>query len=150
MTPSALVASLTGRGAKLSARDGRLVIDAPAGTVTPDDRAELARLKAAVLALLAAGPELPSWPPRPAELAGWPVESREKWGRRANELEDAGLDWRSAERQAFGEVKAERSAGGVHIAAALPPVEPPTVEPEAPADEVYRPRAEAVLPLAVA
>jgi hypothetical protein len=37
-------------------------------------------------------------------VADWPVESRERWGRRANELEAAGLPWRDAETQAFIEV----------------------------------------------
>jgi hypothetical protein len=39
-----------------------------------------------------------------AVIAGWSIESRERWGRRANELEDAGLAWRDAEAQAFVEV----------------------------------------------
>jgi hypothetical protein len=37
-------------------------------------------------------------------VAGWPVEWRERWGRRANELEESGLSWRDAETQAFVEV----------------------------------------------
>jgi hypothetical protein len=36
-------------------------------------------------------------------VAGWPDDWRERWGRRANELEDAGLSWRDAEAQAFVE-----------------------------------------------
>ena len=37
-------------------------------------------------------------------VSGWPVEWREQWGRRANELEETGLSWRDAEAQAFVEV----------------------------------------------
>ncbi len=37
-------------------------------------------------------------------VAGWSLESREQWGRRANELEETGLPWRDAETQAFVEV----------------------------------------------
>jgi hypothetical protein len=37
-------------------------------------------------------------------VAEWPVEWRERWGRRANALEDNGLSWRDAETQAFVEV----------------------------------------------
>jgi hypothetical protein len=37
-------------------------------------------------------------------LASWPEDWRERWGRRANELEEAGLSWRDAEAQAFAEV----------------------------------------------
>jgi hypothetical protein len=37
-------------------------------------------------------------------VAGWPEDWRERWGRRANELEEAGLSWRDAEAQAFVEV----------------------------------------------
>lgn len=37
-------------------------------------------------------------------VAGWSLENREQWGRRANELEETGLGWRDAEAQAFVEV----------------------------------------------
>jgi hypothetical protein len=37
-------------------------------------------------------------------VAGWSLENREQWGRRANELEDTGLSWRDAETQAFVEM----------------------------------------------
>jgi hypothetical protein len=37
-------------------------------------------------------------------VAGWSVEWRERWGRRANALEDNGLSWRDAEAQAFVEI----------------------------------------------
>jgi hypothetical protein len=39
-----------------------------------------------------------------AVVAVWPVEWRERWGRRANDLEENGLSWRDAESQAFVEV----------------------------------------------
>ena len=37
-------------------------------------------------------------------LSAWPDEWRERWGYRANALEEAGLSWRDAETQAFIEV----------------------------------------------
>jgi hypothetical protein len=37
-------------------------------------------------------------------VAEWPVEWRERWGRRANALEENGLSWRDAEAQAFVEI----------------------------------------------
>jgi len=37
-------------------------------------------------------------------VASWPVNWRERWGERANSLEDGGLSWRDAETQAFVEV----------------------------------------------
>jgi hypothetical protein len=37
-------------------------------------------------------------------VAGWPDVWRERWGRRANALEESGLSWRDAETQAFVEV----------------------------------------------
>jgi hypothetical protein len=37
-------------------------------------------------------------------VAEWPVEWRERWGRRANALEESGLSWRDAEAQAFVEI----------------------------------------------
>lgn len=46
-------------------------------------------------------------------VAAWSLESRERWGRRANDLEDTGLSWRAAETQAFVEVWNDlRRAGG--------------------------------------
>jgi hypothetical protein len=36
-------------------------------------------------------------------LATWPDSWRERWGRRANELEDSGIPWRDAEGRAFVE-----------------------------------------------
>src|SRR5947209_5210071 len=51
-------------------------------------------------------PETNSSTPLPHReaLANWPVEWRERWGFRANALEDAGLNWRDAEARAFVEV----------------------------------------------
>ncbi len=37
-------------------------------------------------------------------VASWPLEWRELWGQRANDLEETGLSWRDAETQAFVEV----------------------------------------------
>jgi hypothetical protein len=46
-------------------------------------------------------------------VAEWPVEWRERWGRRANALEEKGLSWRDAEAQAFidvwGDVRTQES-----------------------------------------
>jgi hypothetical protein len=43
------------------------------------------------------------------KIARWSDDWRERWGLRANALEDAGLPWRDAERQAFDELQRERS-----------------------------------------
>ena len=43
-------------------------------------------------------------------LATWPDPWRKQWGVRANELEDAGHDWREAERLAFDEVSGRPGA----------------------------------------
>jgi hypothetical protein len=65
----------------------------------------------------------PAWPTEPDNpddagqsphrlaLSRWPVEWRERWGHRANDLEDSGMNWRDAEIQAFIEVWNERRAG---------------------------------------
>jgi hypothetical protein len=37
-------------------------------------------------------------------VANWPIEWRERWGLRANSLEEDGLSWRDAETQAFVEI----------------------------------------------
>ena len=49
--------------------------------------------------------ELTPWTPRPKELASWPVDQRQQWGLRANQLQDEGVPWPDHERQAFLEVK---------------------------------------------
>ena len=51
-------------------------------------------------------------PPCRMALARWPDEWRERWGRRANALEDTGLPWHEAEAQAFVEIWNERRALG--------------------------------------
>lgn len=53
-----------------------------------------------------------SWPPRPAELAAWPIERRERWGRLANRMEDDGVPFPESERRAFHEIKAAAQAAG--------------------------------------
>jgi hypothetical protein len=52
----------------------------------------------------------PPWPPRPPELARWPVAWRAKWGLLANELESQGVPFPECERRAFDRLKAERGA----------------------------------------
>lgn len=49
-------------------------------------------------------------------LAAWPDEWRERWGRRANDLEEAGLSWRDAEGRAFVEVWSEWRASASVVA----------------------------------
>jgi hypothetical protein len=118
MTATALLEEAHRRGIVLTPRGDRLGIGGKAGAVTPELKAALKQFKPEVLGRLAAGnppaaaPE--PWPPRPAELADWPVPMRERWGRRSAELQDQGLSWRDAERRAFAEVKADfaTNAGG--------------------------------------
>jgi hypothetical protein len=58
-------------------------------------------------------------------LANWPDEWRERWGHRANALEDEGLDWQEAESRAFFEIQEERRAEqGIRSI----PLAPPNVE----------------------
>jgi hypothetical protein len=47
------------------------------------------------------------WPPRPSELALWPVKRRQRWGELANQLEDCGVPFPESERRAFEQIKAE-------------------------------------------
>ncbi len=42
-------------------------------------------------------------------VAQWSLEARQSWGDRANELQDHGLDWKTAERKAFEEAMKRRS-----------------------------------------
>jgi hypothetical protein len=47
------------------------------------------------------------WPPRPAELANWPLAWRERWGRLANDLEAQGTPFPQSEAEAFRQVKGD-------------------------------------------
>lgn len=120
-----LLVDLRARGAQVSAIDGQIAIHDRCGTVTAEDRAALAELKAEILELLATAgeiapsvPEMPApdpftpWYPWRAIVATWPVAWRRRWGRRANELEDSGQDWREVERIAFLEVSFSPGAPG--------------------------------------
>lgn len=54
-------------------------------------------------------PSPPQSLPWRRRVAGWPDDWRERWGRTANALEDAGLGWRDAEERAWAEtLKARR------------------------------------------
>src|SRR5512144_989443 len=53
---------------------------------------------------------LPEYPWR-EELPRWPDDWRERWGRRANELDEAGVPHPDDERHAYAEVLAEIEAG---------------------------------------
>ncbi len=106
MTLTELHARLDRLGITLSARGDRLHFEAPKGSMTPEIKAALATHKPALLALLSGVEQPAPWPPRPAELADWPVERREEWGRLANQLEDEGTPFPESERRAFDQVKA--------------------------------------------
>jgi hypothetical protein len=103
-------------GVKLSLR---LVVDAPAGVMTEEVMAALAAHKLRLLAML--GGESPApWPPRPAELASWPIAWREKWGRLANALQDQGVPWPGA--RATGVRSHQGRAGGIPDAGVINPI----------------------------
>ena len=42
-----------------------------------------------------------AWPPRPTELADWPIPRRQRWGELANAFEDQGVPFPESERRAF-------------------------------------------------
>jgi hypothetical protein len=127
MTLTELHALLGRLGVELTARGDRLHYRAPAGVLTRELKAALGRHKPALLATLArmddrpgpagsrasepaspAGPDGPGPPPADRgwrqAVATWPVEWRERWGRRANELQDRGEPWNVAEWIAYSEL----------------------------------------------
>jgi hypothetical protein len=55
----------------------------------------------------AGAPPVAPWPPRPAELATWPIAWRQRWGELANQNQDRGVPWPDHERQAFEQVEGE-------------------------------------------
>jgi hypothetical protein len=126
MMPSKLHATLGRPGDALTAGGDRPHHRAPAGALTEEPNAALAVHDRTLVATLAraddppdaagppvceptrpAGPDV--WGPPPADrgwhwtLALWPIPWREKWGHRANELQDAGATRAEAEWRAFCE-----------------------------------------------
>jgi hypothetical protein len=104
MTAADLLHGLRHLGVELTAEGNNLRLRGPASALTDDVCGLVRGRKEPLLSLLH------GWPPRPPELApaaagGWPDSHRERWGRRVAELEGAGLDWRTAERRAFEEVR---------------------------------------------
>jgi hypothetical protein len=65
-------------------------------------------------------------------VASWPTDWRERWGRRANELEDSGLPWRDAETQAFVELWNQLRQRPSAEPPAVAPVEVPEVPAQVP------------------
>jgi hypothetical protein len=121
------------RGMLLSPSAGKLVVEFN-GEMADSDRGLIRVHRDDLLALLeheATAPSEPAtWPPRSLELATWPVSWRERWGRLANRLEDGGMNWNDAEREAFRRLKAEKDAFG----AVNGPVE--HIEPHSPSTDV--------------
>lgn len=69
------------------------------------------------------------YPWRPL-LEKWPEEWRERWGHRANELEEAGMSMYEAEKLAWNEtivLKAEATEAAKRAASPMPPTVP--IEP---------------------
>ena len=52
------------------------------------------------VSVVSVGSDSPPWPPRPAELSGWSIDLRQRWGELANELEDQGVMFPESERKA--------------------------------------------------
>jgi hypothetical protein len=77
-----------------------------------------------------------------ATVGGWPIERRQRWGDRANAIEDEGHSWHEAERLAFEEmtapeasieppdIAAQRRAGIIPEGVEVVVVEPPPMAPE--------------------
>ncbi len=101
-------------GIRLFAKEGgRLGYDAPVGLLTSELKAILIANKVEILARLASGDSpacrvgesKPRRLPWRATVGSWPIELRQRWGDRANALQDGGLEWHEAERVAFEEVE---------------------------------------------
>jgi hypothetical protein len=98
MTLPELLACVWQRDIRLATRDSKLISDAQTGALTDEIKAALAEHKPDLLALISPGgtplTQAPAaampWPPRPAELADWPIDWRERWGGLANHMEDQG------------------------------------------------------------
>src|SRR5262245_17637753 len=115
MTCSALRAHLDSLSIRLSARGDRLVVDGPDDVLDDSLVEQIREHKDELLESLQNPRTLSAKEPDLSRaalghrfaLACWPVEWRQKWGERANALQDQGLDWRAAELKAFNETHEE-------------------------------------------
>jgi hypothetical protein len=99
-----LLRSLEARGVFLTPRGGRLIVDAPAGALTAEDRDLLCRLKPDLLAILEASLT-------PDEL---PPDWHQLWDERAAIMEyDGGLPRERAEALALLDVLGQMRRAGV-------------------------------------
>lgn len=57
-------------------------------------------------------------------LANWPYEWRERWGIRANELEEAGVPWIEAEKRAWNETLTAKREAETAAPEPVPPMAP--------------------------
>ena len=119
MTASSLVTRLDELGVKLSVDRDRLKWDAPTGVMTPEIKAAMAIHKHALMARLASfksrssSPAIPDvWPPRPIELATWPIARRKLWGELANAIEDDGMPFPKCEIEAFRQLASNTGSDG--------------------------------------
>jgi hypothetical protein len=102
---AALIDACRNLDIRLEVVDGRLRCDAPQGALDAELRAELTAHKTELLAILTPSQPLPPIADVRRIVAGWPIPFRERWGRRANELADAGVPHPDDERQAFVELQ---------------------------------------------
>jgi hypothetical protein len=99
------------RGVEGRAREIQGVFCMPGLEEEPDPESKAT--EAGRIGAVSVAPEVKPLPYR-VVVAGWPEPWRERWGRRANELEEDGLSWRDAEGRAFVEVWGQlRAAEGV-------------------------------------
>ncbi len=129
MTAPALIAALDAVGIALDVADDpagpTLQYEGPAAALTPGVLNLIAQHKPALLAVLSppgraalsdgddtdvVASGAPAWPPRPVELAGWPIPWRQRWADRAEAHQVEGLGWREAEQRAWHQTKAEFDA----------------------------------------
>jgi hypothetical protein len=102
-------------GVAVFAVDGRLLVrgrrrqEPIARELIGREREVLATLRAVDTAERDTAAGVPCPLPWRSELAAWPEEWRGRWGRRANELAEAGARWPEDERIAFIEAAAERA-----------------------------------------
>jgi hypothetical protein len=89
------------------------------GGLTRADAERLAGIAPGGIGPQKSAPTLPPWPPRPDELADWPIPWRKRWGEVANTLQDTGVPWPEHEQLAFDQIKAKMAKPHVAPVAAV-------------------------------
>ena len=101
MRLSAVLAEINRLEITYEVEGGQIILNDKEEAATPELLAGVGAHKPVLIALKTTAA---TWPPRPKELARWPILKRTAWGHLSNKIEDSGVSFPDCERIAFSVV----------------------------------------------